>query len=215
MGWNDFIPAIPGVGDLIKKGTDIVSDGVAGGFNAAASATVSKLSFDKIESILKNDVAPDNVNIKSNVKSELGEFLQKSMDAIAGRPIAGNYDGKAGGNTVGNLNGFFAAKKLSAEDGLNPLRDKFEDLNDIKNISELSGRHIQAVIDELRDLDIIPENAELTKDLGEALRDVENPDLQQKADELAPASGRTSSVDNESLGVVADTGVAAVAFQPT
>jgi len=181
--------------DWLQKGKELLdnSGALKDGFDKAKNneyvqdaGNITKVNYklERIESELK-DVSAEKINISSNKHSELGEFLQKGLKAMD--QDVGTIDGKAGAGTVGELNGFFAAKIEGAAEGINPLRDKYEDLNPIKDISELTGRHVQAFVDELRDRDILDSGTpEMLKEFGQALRDIDNKDLQEYANDFDP-----------------------------
>ncbi len=177
MGWESLVPG----SEYIKKGMDAAEavGGLKGAYDKAKDNEYVQKGVDiaRINTNLEiaerrlKEIGADQIDISPNKRSELAEFLQKGLKAMD--QDVGVIDGKAGAGTVRELNGFFVAKVESAKDGYNPLRDKYEDLKPIEDITELTGRHIQAFVDELRERDILDSGTpEMLKEFGQALREI-------------------------------------------
>ncbi len=135
----------------------------------------------KIESELKDNVKADDINISATEKSDLAGFIQNGL-AKMGHNITA--DGFAGVGTVAALNTALMDKVESI--GWNNF-DKLKDVTEIADISELSGRHVQVFVDELRNRDILEgDSTELLQELGQALREIDNDKLQGYADKIDP-----------------------------
>ncbi len=187
-------------GELLKGGKDLFGkagggDGIKEKFDKVNNSdkAVSYKSIvsmnryvGKIEKELEANVGADDINISANTKSELGEFIQKGLQAMGHelKSADGTFDGKAGTGTVAALNLALMDKVESV--GWTDM-DKLKDVKEIDDITQLTGRHLQVFIDELVDRDILEgDSTELLQDLGQALRDIDNDKLQHYANKLDP-----------------------------
>ncbi len=141
----------------------------------------------QVENRLEDEVKPDDINISATSKSELGEFIQKGLVAMGHNITA---DGFAGAGTVAALNTALM-DKMESESGNKSVfgmgADKFEDLTEIDDITQLSGRHLQALVNELREREILTaDTPEMLVELGQALRDIDNDEFQEIANDFAP-----------------------------
>ncbi len=159
----------------------------------------NKLSIEnhlrKVEGALK-EVTPDQIAISQNEKSELVEFIQKGLVAM-GHNIT--VDGIAGEETIAAFNTALMDKVESV--GFMTL-DKLKDIKEIDDITQLTGRHVQVFVDELRDRDILDSGSpEMLRDLGQALREINDDKVSSYAQKLDPEGDKTpqpqSSLDND------------------
>ncbi len=187
--------------DALKSGKEALASQFSSACDAPARDTsvpvmdckaLDNFDFDKVEDALK-DIPAGKINITS-AKNELGEFLQKSLNALGYKT---GVDGAAGRGTVGKLNEFFRDKVASEADNI--IHDKFADLKTLpegsKGITHLTGRHVQAIIHELRDRDLLDKDQVMARELGEGLRSIDDAALNNYADQLAPRASEWKDPD--------------------
>lgn len=175
------IPKIPGVPDIFKRGKDAVSDNTVLG---------------RIETMLK-EVPASQIHIEEGKKSEIVDFLEKGMKAIGGHDSI-TPDGIADKDFLTELNGFIMAKRDEKE---NLVRHPYSNLPTVENVNQISGLHIQAMIDSLRDQKIMSDKTpDQLKELGQALREIDNSDLRREADRLDPEGRGKKKAELDSTG---------------
>lgn len=159
-------------------------------------------ALDRIERTLL-DVLPIHLRLEEGKPSQVVDFLQQSLGAMGyTSATATDQQGIAGRDFLADLNGYIAIKQR--EQG-------FQDLRPINDISELSGRHVQAIVDSLRDQGIMTGSTpSWLRELSQGLREIDNSDLLKDANKLDPTGARmrTGAVldtDNPIVVASADT----------
>lgn len=157
-------------------------------------------ALDRIERTLL-DVLPVHLRLQEGKPSQVVDFLQQSLGAMGyTSATATDQQGIAGRDFLADLNGYIAIKQR--EQG-------FQDLRPINDISELSGRHVQAIVDSLRDQGIMTGSTpSWLRELSQGLREIDNSELLKDANKLDPAGARMRTgavLDTDNPIVVAST----------
>ncbi len=139
-------------------------------------------ALDRIEKNLL-DVLPVHLRLDAEKPSQVVDFLQQSLGAMGyTSATATDQQGIAGRDFLADLNGYIAVKQR--EQG-------FQDLKPINDISELSGRHVQAIVDSLRDQKIMTGSTpSWLRELSQGLREIDNSELLKDANKLDPGGAR-------------------------
>ncbi|MBP7759027.1 MAG: hypothetical protein KA099_09315 [Alphaproteobacteria bacterium] len=139
-------------------------------------------ALDRIERNL-DAVLPVHIRVQGDKPSELVDFMQKSLAAMNYSSASGAApNGIADPDFLRDLNGFIMVKQKEPN---------FQDLSTISDISQLSGRHVQAIVDSLRDQGIMTgKTPTFLKELAQGLREIDNTDLRNDANKLDPGGAR-------------------------
>lgn len=169
--------------------------GQSGAQQDKARANSPEGALDRIEGILR-DVLPIHMRIQPDQKSELVDFMQKSLQAMGYSSVANgtSAQGMASRDFLADLNGFLLTKsKENGYGGLAPLTD----------VREISGHHLQAIIDSMRDQKVLTGSTPSWKtELAQGLKEIDNTNLIKEATKLDPNLGKRAAIDNVDTGVV-------------
>ncbi|MCB1784127.1 MAG: hypothetical protein KDI13_09030 [Alphaproteobacteria bacterium] len=168
--WRDITRTVPG-------GTETIEKGAKGAKEAGAEAIDSgkfKYHMDRLESNLK-DVPHDKLLINEKKPSEMIKFMQNALHNLGHSSV--DATGKFSKQFAEDLNGYIVAKREE--------RDTFSGYSDLKGVekfSDLTGAHLQAIIDTLRDEKVlVQKNPKAIDALGKALNEVNNADVREHA----------------------------------
>lgn len=210
-----------GVLDLLKQGagaagieTDPLKIGkklLDGDEDKDPKAEKGAVNLKDLEKTLRS-VPAANINMPAG-KSELLEFVGVGLTKLGAYGDVPTT-GQPSAELAAAVNGFVKVKqeeKPQEEEGLKGAWDKlrqkenkppFADLSPVAFDAEkgvitgLTGKHVQAIVNELRKGDapiLTADSAELLKQLGEGLREIDNSKLKAFADQVAPIAAPVSA----------------------
>jgi len=199
---------IPGLDKVIKGAGGLTQQfsGVGGLFKGLKPDEVTS----KIKSCEKviEKLPAEQIPVSGTKSTKTGEFVQEALNAM--KYDTGKPDGAVGGGTIKQFNQYMAEKNApSTSFSFNSIKDsakglvgrdeKFEPLNDA---SEITGKHIEELIDALRDGKHLPANPQLLQKLAESAYEIgdaaNNPELQKLGRELSTTPlGAQSSIEGQ------------------
>lgn len=150
---------IPGADKIIPK---IELPSIGGAISGAADAGKFSLYMGRIESKL-DDLGPEKMKIEPGKASEVLKFMQNALANLELTDV--KADGKSSAQFIEDLNGYIKAKQGESDN----LGD-YSKLPLVKDASEISGAHLQAIVDSLRDKDLLNrDNAKALEAFGKVL----------------------------------------------
>ncbi len=194
-------------GDIIRQRQDVhqrnaeIREQQQATAQARVRAGTPEGALDRIERNL-DTVLPVHIRVQGDKPSELVDFMQKGLSAMNYSSAAGaGPNGIANQDFLRDLNGFIVVKQKEPN---------YQDLTTITDISQLSGRHVQAIVDSMRDQGILTgKTPTFLKELSQGLREIDNSDLLKDANKLDPAGARMRTgavVDLDAQTAVASSG---------
>ena len=178
LDWLKKIPGadkIPGVGNIPgvdpNKGKEVAGQ--------AWDSGKFKFEMDRFESALSK-VPADKMGIKEGESSDLVRFMQNALKNLGQSGVT--VDGKVTPDFLQELNGYIKVKQSERD-----ILGSYKDLKEVTNASEISGAHLQAIIDTLRDQGKIKaDSKEVLEALGKAMRQIDDPAVKEMSTKLAP-----------------------------
>jgi hypothetical protein len=148
-----------------------------------------KVEMDRFESALSK-VPADKMGIKEGESSELVTFMQRALKNLGQSGVT--VDGKVTPEFLQELNGYIKAKQ-----GERDIFGSYKDLKEVTKASEISGAHLQAIIDTLRDQGKIKaDSKEVLDALGKAMRQIDDPAVKEMSTKLAPPPAQEQKKDD-------------------
>lgn len=196
MGW-DILKKIPGADKLPGLGKDQAEQAWDGG--------KFKFEMDRLESNLAK-IPADKMGIKEDKPSEVVKFIQNAMKNLGQGNVTA--DGKVTPDFLTELNGYIMAKQ-----GEKDLLGDYKGLKPVSSAAEISGAHLQAIIDSLRDgekLSNKPEHKKGMEALAKALYEIDDPKMKEVATKIAPQLAPAAPKKEDTWGLAPEpTAVAA------
>ena len=181
-----------GVGNLIKKGTE----GVGSAWKKLSNRDITS-RIEKCEDILKT-MEPKDITVSGKEPTQTGTFIQTAL--VAMKSYRQEPNGIMDSQTMRGFNRIMTMKHQqgarqtvsigSPKSLMNVGKDKFEDLKIARGPEEISGRHLQALVNELRAKDAIVGNEKVLQSFASSMDEIGkasgNKELQTLAKELSP-----------------------------
>lgn len=215
---------VAGLGDMFERATGVripsipgssngeVRDRVTEGASDIADSGKFRLYMGRIESSL-DDVPHDKLGIENGKPSEVIKFMQNALHNLGYTDVKAN--GIVSKKFLQDLNGYIVAKKPET-DGIGGVLGNYKDLPGVKSQNDITGAHLQAIVDSLRDADKLGiDDKKALEAYGKALGAIDNPDIQEWARDIGipvpdsgkphtpPAKDQWGATERQDLDVVA------------
>jgi len=184
-----------GIPDLgkITKGAGAITQQFGG-----VGSLLKGLKPDEVTSKIKSceniieKLPAEQIPVSGTKSTKTGEFVQEALNAM--KYDTGKPDGAVGGGTIKQFNQYIVEKNAPSS-GFGSLTKGFKSaigtnkLEPVKDASEITGKHIEELIDDLRDGKHLPANAQLLQTLAESAYEIgdaaKNPELQKLGRDLS------------------------------
>ncbi len=184
-----------GVGTIgsIKSITNQFSGASKAFQSLSPNQTTSKIK--DCESIVKK-LPADKIPVSGTKATKTGELIQNALKSMK-YGIKGT-DGVVGSKTVKALNQYIEERNAPSSSGFSfgSLKKGFSKavgadskLEPVKDASEITGAHVKALVDDLRDKNVLPANSQMLQKFAESMYEIggeaKNPELQKLGRELS------------------------------